>query len=361
MISQVGTMGRRVRLRDVPALPLLYLLHLVFTLSSLLLRLYEALRASVTSDNRDTGAAVSRSTTNAQPPRHVALVLALSGSSARKLSGTSRGKRQSARWREAAVESVRRASSSGRSRSAFSTSVYTTQKVRRFMLRDVDAEYAAGLLQAVVSELQSEYQPLPPSPPSSTASPSLRLRAIRTSLLRQTHRMKTSCTMEGPRSSDSSLGKHSRTGRSAEVVFNAVRIWSSAACLAFWARRCGPDSSITRDFIRAGTPTSDVTQQMIDAEVQGAIPSQKCSSVALTTSSPAAQPTARLAACSSATASLAVAITSATSSSGAARVPLLASPHHRDLAGFSSVRERRTSADTDSLQPAPASITSPSP
>lgn len=225
------------------------------------------------------------------------------------------------------------------------------------MLDDMNADYAAGLLQAVVSELQSEYQPLPPSPPSSTASPSLppQSHPYLSSPPDSSH--EDEVYDEGPRSASSSLGKHSRTGRLAEVV--------SMLCgggLQLHVLPSGGDvadliPSITRDFFRAGTPTSDITQQMIDAEVQGAIPSQKCLSAALTASSPAAQPTARLAACSSATASLAVAVASATSGSGAARVPLLASSHHRDLVGFSPVAKRRTSADTDSLQPAPASIT----
>jgi hypothetical protein len=54
----------RLRLRDIPFLPLLLLLHVVFTLSSLLLRLYEALTTSSTLPPR-----------TFVPPKHVALSL----------------------------------------------------------------------------------------------------------------------------------------------------------------------------------------------------------------------------------------------------------------------------------------------
>jgi hypothetical protein len=54
----------RLRLRDIPFLPLLLLLHIIFTLSSLLLRLYEALTDSSTLPPR-----------TFVPPKHVALSL----------------------------------------------------------------------------------------------------------------------------------------------------------------------------------------------------------------------------------------------------------------------------------------------
>ena len=78
------------RLRDVLFIPVLFLLHLLFTISSLFLRIYEAI-----TDRPDTSTPVKTTS----PPRHVALVLAgsASGNKARPAAG-----------RGAVIESVRR-------------------------------------------------------------------------------------------------------------------------------------------------------------------------------------------------------------------------------------------------------------
>lgn len=60
---------KQLRARDRLALPLLYLLHLIFTLSSLILRLYQSIFGSQHEQ---------RPTKPIKPPRHVALVLSAS-------------------------------------------------------------------------------------------------------------------------------------------------------------------------------------------------------------------------------------------------------------------------------------------
>jgi hypothetical protein len=60
---------KQLRAKDRLALPLLYLLHLIFTLSSLILRLYQSIFGSQHEE---------RSTKPIKQPRHVALVLAAS-------------------------------------------------------------------------------------------------------------------------------------------------------------------------------------------------------------------------------------------------------------------------------------------
>jgi hypothetical protein len=66
----------QMRVRDMPALLLLVLLHLAFTLSSLFLRVYEVLTNAETDlDLDDLSAAAARSpirTPSRDPPKHVA-------------------------------------------------------------------------------------------------------------------------------------------------------------------------------------------------------------------------------------------------------------------------------------------------
>lgn len=65
------------RIRDIPALPLFFLLHLIFTLSSLFLRVYELLTASdgdATADDLSaTPSSLARRETS--PPKHVGMVI----------------------------------------------------------------------------------------------------------------------------------------------------------------------------------------------------------------------------------------------------------------------------------------------
>jgi hypothetical protein len=92
---------RRTRLRDVPALPLLYLLHAIFTLASLVLRLYEALTSSPSAPTRDS-----------TPPKRVALVLSTTPHAPpcrRVNSSYGRSLRRKEALRRAAVGSVLRA------------------------------------------------------------------------------------------------------------------------------------------------------------------------------------------------------------------------------------------------------------
>jgi hypothetical protein len=67
-----------LRLRDIPALPLLFLLHLIFTISSLFLRIYEVLTNAETDLDYDALSSSNTSPTRrkeSQPPKHVGMVL----------------------------------------------------------------------------------------------------------------------------------------------------------------------------------------------------------------------------------------------------------------------------------------------
>lgn len=74
---------------------------------------------------------------------------------------------------------------------------------------------------------------------------------------------------EAPRTSASSLGKPSRDGQTVGIV--SLRCGGDLQLHILPPGRDVSDliPNITRDFIRAGTPAADITQQMIDAEVQG--------------------------------------------------------------------------------------------
>lgn len=73
-------MSGRLRFRDIPALPFLFLLHLGFTLSSLFVRTYELLTNPETDLDHDelstsgTGSP-PRQAANSKPPKHVGLVI----------------------------------------------------------------------------------------------------------------------------------------------------------------------------------------------------------------------------------------------------------------------------------------------
>jgi undecaprenyl pyrophosphate synthase len=81
-----------VRLRDIPALPLIVLLHLIFTLSSLLVRIAEGLQRQ------------DSLSTVVKPPRHVAVVFSVAPNSSKRALTAVRSTHQ----RKALVESVQR-------------------------------------------------------------------------------------------------------------------------------------------------------------------------------------------------------------------------------------------------------------
>lgn len=71
-------MAGRLRIRDLPALPFLLLLHLCFTLSSLFLRTYELLTNPETDldyEDVSNGTPVDRRPASGNAPKHVAMVI----------------------------------------------------------------------------------------------------------------------------------------------------------------------------------------------------------------------------------------------------------------------------------------------
>jgi len=81
-----------LRLRDIPAIPLIFILHLLFTLASLVVRIAEGLR------RRE---ALSSAV---KPPRHIAVVLSTAPNAEKKAASIARDLQR----RRAIVESIQR-------------------------------------------------------------------------------------------------------------------------------------------------------------------------------------------------------------------------------------------------------------
>lgn len=138
---------KQLRARDRLALPLLYLLHLIFTLSSLILRLYQSIFGSQHEE---------RSTKPSKPPRHVALVLSASSYS----STTDGRKAQQMAW----LHSIERVEKLAMKEGVSSLSVWDNHGERHKspMVRKVEADRA---LQGILRQCRMSSDPNLSSPP----------------------------------------------------------------------------------------------------------------------------------------------------------------------------------------------------
>ncbi|ORY31959.1 hypothetical protein BCR39DRAFT_524797, partial [Naematelia encephala] len=206
-----------LRLRDIPALPLLFLLHILFTLLSLLLRTYQLLTSP---RPLKTPASFQR------PIRHIAVVLRPSTSSY-----DVKVRQETLALKESVKRVVRWASEMG--------------------VSEVSVFDGKGLLQNCQEELVRDLLRLPPSPPGSRPATPARLpNAVQAS------------SVSKPRSRSSVqtiiIPPHHSQGNESEMLKLHVLAPSTRDVVA----------DLTASYIKKQIPLGDIQQDMLDRDVR---------------------------------------------------------------------------------------------
>ncbi|RSH90575.1 hypothetical protein EHS25_001180 [Saitozyma podzolica] len=244
----------RLRLRDIPFLPLLLLLHVVFTLSSLLLRLYEALTTSSTLPPR-----------TFVPPKHVALSLPASVP-VTTVRGRSRTETQSA-------AAVRRRKELELERAAVGSVLRAARWAVREGVETVSVHESSGVLYAAKERLRSELSIVPPSPSLSAS----------TAPLGDSDPVESTGTQglhEVPGDEEDTADGHGVFSITVFPHHTPTSLSDSTDTLHDGLRpltlRILPPSSsdlvarITRDLVREGHKTSSITQEVLNARIEAA-------------------------------------------------------------------------------------------
>ncbi|CAD6571026.1 MAG: hypothetical protein TREMPRED_000106 [Tremellales sp. Tagirdzhanova-0007] len=213
----------------------------MFTLSSILLRLFQSLAPNQ---------AHTFSSSQVDPPRHLALVLAPSQPLSSRYPTKSKILNATANERDALVESIRRA----------------VQWAGEEGIRELSIWDGQGLLQSFQSVLVRSLSRLPPSPPSSAtcSPPRIPLRAVRPSYLETENDSLSKSEMESDTDQVTTLTVFpvsSGKGQPQPLIVHLLPISSSGPLLA----------DLTRGFAHSNTPSECITQKKLDLEIKKAM------------------------------------------------------------------------------------------